>query len=83
MTIAELRAKKGMTLEAFANWLDLASKGYISDMEKAQKEKRRTICSVKLALKLEELSGGDIKASDLNPDIGLVEQARGFSGEAA
>jgi transcriptional regulator with XRE-family HTH domain len=83
MTIAELRKSLAPSQEAFAALLGLSSKSYVSEIEKAEREGARTVCSVRVALKIEELSEGQIKAADLNPDVGLVEQARGLTGEAA
>lgn len=83
MRIAELRKSLDLSQGAFAELLGLKSKSYICDIEKAEEEGKRTVCSVGLALQIERLSDGQIRAADLNPDVGLVEQARGISGEAA
>ena len=72
-TVASLRKELGLTLEAFAEKLGLSSKGYVSGIESGGR------CSVAVALKIEELSGGRIPASSLNPDVGLVENARGIA----
>lgn len=76
MTIAELRAELGLSLEAFANAVGLSSKGYAHALEQGGS------CSVRVALEIEKLSGGRIAAASLNPDVGLVETARGMCGEA-
>ena len=73
MTIAELRAELGLSLQAFADMLGLQSKSYAHDIERSNR------CSVKMALELERLSGGRIVAATLNTDIGLVEMARGIA----
>lgn len=83
MRIVDLRKNLGLSQEDFAKLLGFSSKSYVCDIEKAQENGARTVCSVKTALRLEELSEGAIAAGDLNPDIGLVEQARGIAGEAA
>jgi transcriptional regulator with XRE-family HTH domain len=71
MTIADLRKELGLSLETFAELLGLSSKGYASDLEKKEGVKP----SVKVALKLEELSGGKIDAASLNEDVRLVREA--------
>lgn len=76
MDIAELRSEMGLSLEAFAERLGLKSKAYAHEIESTGK------CTVRIALKIEELSEGRIAAASLNPDVGLVEAARGV-GEAA
>jgi hypothetical protein len=73
LTIAELRKEKDLTLEAFAASLGLKSKGQAKEIENGQR------CSVRVALEIEKLSGGRIPASSLNPDVGLVEDARGLA----
>lgn len=78
MTISELRAELGLSLEAFAKAVGLSSKGYASDLEKGQ-----ATCSVRVALEIERLSGGRIAANSLNADVGLVEDARGMGQGAA
>jgi transcriptional regulator with XRE-family HTH domain len=73
LTFSALRKELGLTLDEMAARLELSSKGYVSDIERTNR------CSVKVALAIEELSGGRIAASSLNPDIGLVEQSRGLA----
>lgn len=77
MKISELRAELGLSLEAFAKAVGLSSKGYAHGLEQGTET-----CSVRVALKIEELSGGRIPASTLNADVALVEGARGM-GEGA
>lgn len=72
-TVAALRKELGLTLDQMAEKLELTSKGYVSDIERTNR------CSVKVALAIEELSGGRIAASSLNPDVALVEQSRGLA----
>lgn len=69
MTITDLRKELGLTQEAFASQLGLASKSWVSDMERTGK------CSVRVALDIERLSDGRIPASSLSPDVGLVRAA--------
>lgn len=70
MNIRELRAELGMSLEAFANAVGLKSKGQMLMIERGLKP------SVRVALGIEKLSGGRIKASSLNEAVALVEAAR-------
>lgn len=76
MTILELRKSLGLSQEEFAVRVGLASKSYVSEIEGGAR------CSVRVALNIEKLSDGVISAASLNPDVALVEQARGI-GEAA
>ena len=73
MTIAQLRSDLGLTFAQFAARLGLASKGQAHALEHGGERP-----SVRVALELERLSGGRIRAADLNPDVALVEQARGI-----
>lgn len=77
MKISDLREELGLSQEGFGNLLGLKSKSYVSEIENGAR------CSVKVALEIERLSKGRIPAASLNPDVGLVEQARGLTGEAA
>lgn len=72
MTIIELRKSLGLSQEEFAKAVGLTSKGYVSDLERADAAPR---CSVKVALEIERLSEGQIAADTLNPDVGLVRDA--------
>jgi DNA-binding transcriptional regulator YdaS (Cro superfamily) len=70
MTVAELRKDKlGLSQEAFANLLGLASKSYVCELENTGR------CSVRIALEIERLSEGQIPAETLNPDVKLVRDA--------
>lgn len=71
--IAQLRKDLGLSQEQFARRLGLNSKGHISQLERGDAS-----CSVETALKIESLSEGRVPASSLNPDIALVERARGL-----
>lgn len=72
--IAQLRKDLGLSQEQFAKRLGLKSKGHISDLER-----NGTTCSVEVALKIESLSEGRVPAASLNPDVALVERARGIN----
>lgn len=74
MDITALRKELGLSQEAFAPRVGLKSKGHVSTLE------RTGVASVRVALQIERLSGGRIKAGDLNPDIALIER---FRAEAA
>jgi transcriptional regulator with XRE-family HTH domain len=73
-SIAKLRKDLGLSQEQFAKRLGLSSKGHISQLERGD-----VTCSVETALKIEGLSEGRVPASSLNPDVALVERARGFA----
>ena len=78
MEIAELRKELGLSLEAFAAMVGLKSKGQMSLIERGEP------CSIAVALKIEELSGGRIPAATLSPDVALVDSHRAnFTSEAA
>lgn len=74
MDIVSLRKELGLSQEAFAARVGLKSKGHVSTLE------RTGVASVRVALAIERLSDGRIKAADLNPDVALVES---FRAEAA
>jgi len=76
MTISELRAELGLTIAEFAAAVGLASKGQASQIERGLKP------SVRVALEIEKLSTGRIKAASLNEDVALVDAARA-NNEAA
>ena len=64
------RKQQGLSLEQAAARFGLASKGYLSEIERGAR------CSVAVALAIEENTGGVIKAASLNPDIALIDKAR-------
>ncbi|MNL44944.1 hypothetical protein D3C87_1675560 [compost metagenome] len=70
MDITALRKELGLSQGAFAVRVGLKSKGHVSTLE------RTGVASVRVALQIERLSGGRIKAADLNPDIALIERFR-------
>lgn len=67
MTISELRKELGLTLADFAPMLGLSSIGYICQITRGEIPP-----SIKVAIRLEQLSDGRIKAADLNEDVALV-----------
>lgn len=69
MTIAELRAELGLSLEAFAERVGLASRGRMSVIE------RENRCSLDVALKIEALSDGRVDASSLSDDVRAARHA--------
>jgi transcriptional regulator with XRE-family HTH domain len=72
MNLMDLRRELKLSQEEFARHVGLSSKGYVSQLERGE-----ITPSVKTALEIERLSGGRIRASELNADVALVEQARG------
>lgn len=62
MGLAEYRERRGLTQEAAAAELGLASKGYFSSLEN-----RRVPWPIKLALQVEVWSGGAVRAVELLP----------------
>lgn len=75
MDIAALRKDLGLSLDAFAARIGLKSRGQMSSLESGARKP-----SVRVALEIERLSSGRIKAAELNPDIALIER---FRAEAA
>lgn len=71
--IRQLRERLGYNQVEFGALLGISSKGHVSELERTGK------CSVPVALKLEELSNGELNAAELNPDVALVRSA----GDAA
>lgn len=69
--LASWRKEQGLTLEAAAEKFGISSKGYLSEIEKGGR------CSVTIALEIERVTG--IPAASLNPDVALVESARGLA----
>lgn len=74
--IAALRARLGLTQEEFGARIGLRTKGSVSLVERGL-----STMSPEVALAIEEISGGEIDASELNP---IVAKARGVpSGQVA
>lgn len=62
--IAELRKERGETLEEFGAIVGISSKGHMSVIERGERP-----CTVAVALKVEELSGGRIDAGAICDDV--------------
>ena len=75
MNIADFRSELGLSLESFAAQLGLQSRGRMSVIE------RENRCSLEVALKIEELSGGRVDAASLNSDVRAARH--GLSDTAA
>ena len=69
LSIKDLRLSLGLTLEEFAREIGLTSKGHASEVERAGH------CSLRVALAVEELSGGRIDAASLNEEVRLARHA--------
>lgn len=67
MQVRTLRQELGMSQEEFASRLGLKSKGHLSQIERGEAG-----ASIRVALELERLSGGRIKATELNEEVALV-----------
>ena len=75
MQIAELRTELGLSLEAFAARVGIQSRGRMSVIE------RENRCALRVALALEQLSGGRIDAAELCDEVraarhGMIDTAR-------
>ncbi len=68
--LAQWRAARDWTLDEAASAFGIKSKGYLSEIERGGR------CSVAIALEIERVTGGEICASTLNPDVALVDKAR-------
>lgn len=66
LTIAALRTELGLTLAGMADLLGLSSLGHLSQIE------REGRCSLPVAIKIEDLSGGRIDAAELNDHVRLA-----------
>lgn len=64
--ILKCRKRLGLSQEAFAARLGLKSKSHVCELEGGKRP------SVRVALALEMISGGELKAAKLNPDVALV-----------
>jgi transcriptional regulator with XRE-family HTH domain len=62
MDLSEFRAKEGLSLDNLAKQLGLRSKSYLSEVERGRRP------SLKVAIKIEKLSGGQVTAASLCPD---------------
>lgn len=70
MDIRAFRQSRGLTQDAFAALIGLKSKGHVSEIENGQTP------SIRVALEIERVSEGVLKAADLNADVALVDQYR-------
>ena len=70
MDIASLRKELGLSQEAFAEEIGLASKGHVSQLERGALRP-----SVRVALGIERLSDGRLRAELLNDDVRLVRSS--------
>lgn len=68
LSISQLRSELGLSLEEFGSRIGVASKGYLSKIERGLEPASPTV-----ALAIEKLSNGRIDAADLNP---IVAQSR-------
>lgn len=68
MTFSEWRKASDLSLEAVALKLD-KSKGHLHAVEKTG------YATARLALEIEKLSGGQVDAADLNPEIAEARKA--------
>lgn len=67
ITIASLRKELGLTLDELAEQLGISSKGYLSQIERGVID-----CSLAIALRIEEFSGGRIDAASLSRDVSMA-----------
>lgn len=67
ITIASLRKELGLTLDELAEQLGISSKGYLSQIERGVVD-----CSLSVALRIEEFSGGRIDAASLSRDVNMA-----------
>lgn len=69
LSIQALRNELGLSLEQFAQRVGVASKGYMSKVERGLEG-----CSPNVALKIEEISNRRINASELNETIAAARR---------
>jgi DNA-binding XRE family transcriptional regulator len=69
LTITEFRTELSMTMSEFAAAIGLASKANVSVIERDNR------CGLKVALRIEELSGGRVDAAIINEDVALARAA--------
>lgn len=67
MDLASYRKQLGLSQESCARALGVTSKGYISDIESGARH-----ASLRLALKIEQWSGGAVDAASVNPLIAAL-----------
>lgn len=66
MDIRTLRKDLALSQEAFAARLGLKSKGHVCELESGKTP------SIRVSIEIERVSGGRLRAADLNPDVALV-----------
>ena len=71
--ITRLREQLGVSQVELAAMLGLRSKGQMSEIENTNR------CSVRVALKIEELSKGTIDAADFSDEVALVRGLKAAS----
>jgi len=69
MTISEYRGDRGLSLEAFGLLIG-KTKGHVHAIESEGR------CSAKLALKIEEVTGGKVDAASLNEEIAAARNVK-------
>lgn len=69
MDLRAYRKSRGLSQTEAARALGVESKGYICDIEKGRRP-----ASLLLALKIEQWSGGKVKAATLNPKAAELAQ---------
>lgn len=70
MDIRAFRQSLGLNQEAFASLIGLKSKGQVSELENGAAP------SIRVALEIERVSSGALKAAEMNPAVALVDQYR-------
>lgn len=76
--LATYRRKRGLSQAKVAAAIGLRSKGHVSDLERG-----RVPITLKLALRIQKWSDGEVKAAELCPDAAdLVDQLGDQRGQA-
>jgi hypothetical protein len=75
--IGELRKELSLSLEEFAQRIGMKSKGQVSIIERTGQ------CSLRVAVAIEELSGGRIDAAALSDDVKIARHGLGHTPEGA
>lgn len=76
--LATVRREMGLSQDEMARRLGLKSKGHLSQIERGEQSP-----SVRTALEIERVTGGRIRAADLNHDVALVDRFRTSEPEGA
>ena len=77
MDIRAIRKDLGLSQEDFAARLGLKSKSHVCELEVGKTP------SIRVAIEIEKVSGGRLRAIDLNPDVALVAQHLAANDSAA